>query len=260
MPKPKVLAFFNTPATNLAVHTIENGVHKSVLGWYLRIDPLAKTVEVLDMATHAGVAVTDHESVVSYLDLIIDISFAPTQYGNVKGNNLWKQMYQHGDRPQYYVYGVSAAVPHTKAGFPCIYCGIVLPEDLITVDHQRPQAGGGIEAIAKVFRVLNLTGAGPKGFKGAALQGQNLTRLQLTHPTFLTLPPIPTKLGRGPSAAASTLDQRYTLSLPGIILYSIVVAAGAFPELEARCMHSLLNLAPACQSCNSSRGNAGLKY
>lgn len=265
MPKPKVEAFFRTPGTGIPAHTIDNGVHKTVPAWRLQVTPAAR-VELIDQATNTPIIYAELAWVDGYLNQIIDISVAPSSYTNIKRNSIWKQMYQYNPRPVYYVDGTATAVPRNEYTFPCVYCGICLPEGLITVDHQRPQAGGEAEATAKVFRMFNLTGAGPIGTKGAALQGHNLSYLQSlaqTHPyDRFQLEVVPTKTLRGhaSASAASSLNQRYTLNREGCFLYSIIVAAGALSELHDRCMHSFLNLAPACQSCNSSRGNAGLKY
>ena len=254
MPKPKIASFLGTPSSNTPLSTIANGKEATIPSVKMNVDSAAKSVTVFNIASNSIVLSRTYQEIEKSLNQIIDFGFATTTYDLAKTNAVWKKLYQHAPRTVHYVEGMTLATK-TEDTYPCLYCGIVLPTRLVTVDHQRPQTGGEKEAIAKVFRVLGWTIAGSKGSKGVGLTGQNLTSLQLFH-QYMTVIPVPTKKGAGPKPpSTTTVGDRYTLNGAGAFLYSIAKLAGAITELEKRCMNSLINLAPACQPCNSSRSN-----
>lgn len=262
MPRTKVYAFVTKSSVGNALHTIDGGSHSAVDGGYFNVNSFAKILEMRRSSDDAVVVSATQYEVAERLSQISDMSYAKSSYDRVKQNIIWKLMYQNADRHISYIYG-TAPFPKPKSSYPCTYCGIVLPEKLITIDHQRPQKGGTTEAVAKVFRILGLTREKPRGAKGAFLYQKNLSTLQLkaSNGSLGHVPAIPTR--KGVPAKADTvngLDDRYTLNRLGIFLYSIVVASKALEELESLCMHSLINLAPSCQSCNSTRSNRTLKF
>ncbi|GHD70008.1 hypothetical protein [Jeongeupia chitinilytica] len=181
--------------------------------------------------------------------MISKTAFAKTQYANVSDDAFFHILYDVQDRPFSYIENGAPVTKHTP-GAPCMVCGLLLPLRNLTVDHQRPQAGGELEAVLKTFRAFGLTREGPKGGKGQRI---------LQHVSQgIALSAVSPKLGRAPVQVGNLAD-RYTLTNEGAVLYSFIVAAGEREQLKSQCMHGLLNLQPMCQACNSSKGNA-LKF
>lgn len=175
-----------------------------------------------------------------FADWIKSTSYTKSTYANVKNNSTFKKLYQFDNRNIGYIHDKNFGVIQEETG-PCMVCGIVLPIRLLSIDHKRPQTGGYNEAILKVFRVMGLTKEGPQGPKGIALQTNNIVSIG-TKPTRQKL-------------SGTSLDDRYTLNDKGIVFYSLAVQLNE-NILEEECMHNLVNLAPLCQFCNSSRSNA----
>lgn len=198
------------------------------------LDPLNNLLSNVDMGPIYGIA-----------GVISRTAFATTQYANVTEAILFKAIYDVRDRPFFYVENGIDTQKNIESA-PCMECGLLLPLRNLTVDHQRPQTGGALEAILKTFRAFGLTKEGPKGAKGQMI----LAHLR----TGIPLHPAVPKLGRGPLAGTSVVD-RYTLSDEGAILYSFIIEGGNLEDLKSNCMHGLLNLRPLCGACNSGRGN-----
>lgn len=202
------------------------------------------SVELVNTADKSKVSVELSNSMACG-GVISRTAFAKTMYGNVFDDEMFKVLYDVKDRFLDYVdNGVMTKKSVQSA--PCMMCGLVLPTRNLTIDHQRPQSGGELEAIVKTFRACGLTREGPKGAKGQAV---------LKHMTQgAALAPALPQLGRAPAGGGS-LQDRYTLNDVGTILYSFVSDAGDMDKLKSNCMHGLLNLKPLCQTCNSFRGN-----
>lgn len=225
------------------VVTLTNAREQPVRNRKLRVISAPRAVDLID-----GTKVIKRVDMGRLLGLAGSISntgFARTQYAKVQKNGLFEQLYDVKDRLFEYV---EAGKPVQKQvpSAPCMICGLVLPLRNLTIDHQRPQKGGEIEAVLKTFRAFGLTLEGPGGPKGQAI---------LAHVnTGKALAPLPTQPGRdalGGGAAA----RRYSLNEDGMFLYSFVAAANQIQQLKDACMHGLLNLKPACGACNSSKGN-----
>jgi hypothetical protein len=157
---------------------------------------------------------------------------------------LFGLLYDVANRNIFYVSG-GVLTGKMELSIPCMLCGVVLPIRNMTIDHQRPQTGGAYEAILKTFRAFGLTKEGPKGEKGKKIKEHLFTGAQITT--------VPTKLDRI-SVAGTSLNDRYTLNDEGTELYSFICASGNLEQLKIDCLHGLMNLQPACNSCNSSRG------
>jgi hypothetical protein len=206
-----------------------------------------RSVEVVD-AADTVLATWSGGAFLGYSRMIDFIAYARTTYASVKEDVLWQKLYNLQVRQIAYIEN-DQDVTKFEPTMPCMQCGIVLPERLLTIDHQRPQAGGHLEAVVKNFRACGLTQEGPRGAKGQMIL-QHL-RGQLH---FDLITPVPTRPNR-PVLGGASVDARYTLSDEGAVLYSIVVAADCEEELKMRCMNSPINLTPLCQPCNSARGN-----
>jgi hypothetical protein len=188
----------------------------------------------------------NQNDVLWFLNTLSNISYPPSQYAQVKNNTEWRRIYQVQNRQLQYVANTSVVNGSAEESAPCVDCGMLLPMRLLEVDHQRPLSGGETEAVAKVFRAFQWTVGVAKGNKAVAWR----SGLFVVHPKAtrgFQLPPL------------STLEQRYTLNTWGALFYSLAVVAGAKNELETACINSLLNLAPRCRTCNSSKSNT-LKF
>jgi hypothetical protein len=244
-------------------YTIRNGkagkdstLQMQVNGQYQQIRLVAKKAPTVNLAL---MNLGQLEALITQMLLV-----APgvEDYHGMVRHPLWQRLYQMANRQLRYLDGTTASDHTAESSIPCYRCGILLPTRLITLDHQRPQSGGEVEAVTKVLRAFHLTVAGPKGAKGqlvaAAIQEGHpkLTNQAMGRSAVTAVPTIP---GRMAVAAGSTLNDRYTLNPEGCLFLSLVVASDAWSTLKTQCMHSMLNLLPACQHCNSSRGNP-LKY
>ena len=172
------------------------------------------------------------------------VAFAPSQYGNVKDYQPFRELYNVKDRMLLRIENKSETYQLLESA-PCMQCGLVLPLRNLTVDHQAPQSGGELQAVAKVFRAFGLTKEGPQGPKGKSIQSHVGSGAPLEV--------VPTRPGR-PALAGTSKANRYTLNQWGAVLYSFAAECGDLGSLKQLCMHSLLNLAPLCGPCNSSKG------
>lgn len=185
----------------------------------------------------------------AYARMLDHTSHAATTYTNVKASEFWRTLYDVTPRAIAYIEAGGPA-NHVVDSGACTECGLLLPLTHLTVDHQRPQAGGELEAILKVLRAFGLTMEGPKGQKGQRVRDHLLNGAALG--------PVQTRPNR-PAYAGASMDARYTLTETGAVFISVCAAAGLYDELKRRCMNNFLNLAPRCSPCNSSRGNP-LRY
>jgi hypothetical protein len=175
---------------------------------------------------------------------ITNIAFSTSTYGQVKLDPIFALLYDVANRNVSYVSAGTSGIKNEQT-VPCMICGVVLPIRNMTIDHQRPQTGGDYEAIVKTFRAFGLTQEGPKGDKGKKI---------LAHLTSgAAISAVQTQPGRAPLGGTS-VNARYTLNESGVLLYSFVCESGKLDQLKIACMHGLMNLQPACNSCNSSRG------
>jgi hypothetical protein len=161
---------------------------------------------------------------------------AATTYTNILNDQRWRKFYGFALRPICYVGGQAGHQFKSEMAVPCGDCGLVVRENLITVDHQRPQAGNDLEPICKVFRAVGLTAAGPTGGKGIA---------------------VGTELGPKIGGAFGTggRDEKYTLNPAGTIYLTLINTVGGTGDLKTACLNHFVNLQPLCHACNSPGRN-----
>lgn len=176
-------------------------------------------------------------------------------YARIKRHKLFAKIYLSELRPVSYLENGLVTTKECNT-YPCMMCGIILPEHLITIDHHHPQAGGELLALLKVFRACGLTLNGPRGSLGQAY-------LKHAHQSYLNLASAIIYGDDWPllEPSKSTSDdvhyeQRNSLTNQGILIYSLLVWSMDIPRVIQNCMDSLLNLKPLCQSCNSSKSNS----
>lgn len=191
------------------------------------------------------------------LILINKISLATgyADYRSVKRTLIFRHVYHYAKR-KFPVMKNGSETTKEFYSFPCLQCGLIVPEDLITIDHHHPQSGGEIKALLKVFRACWLTEAQPKGilgkffFKYASISDEHLISALLTPDIWpkVEFPYDPTDTN------FDGLDGQ-TLSHLGSILYSVFLWSNDIQQIMDSCMRSMLNLKPLCMKCNSSKGN-----
>jgi hypothetical protein len=175
----------------------------------------------------------------AFMGYIIDWSTGATVYTNIAANQQWRQFYASKNRPIVYEDSVGQTSFKMEGSVPCVDCRMAVRENLITVDHQRPQAGNDLEPICKVFRAVGLTIAGPGGRKGIAVAGGLATKI--------TGGPIP--------ASGGSMDDRHSLNLAGAIYLTLIEGIGKTAEFKSMCLNHFVNLRPLCHSCNSPNRN-----
>lgn len=101
------------------------------------------------------------EHTIQYLERLDAMSRKSTTYADLKDYDIFNSFYPRQMKKLLY-FDDDINEEMTRA---CTNCGVVLPERLLQMDHQRPKIGGQIEAVAKVMRILQLTIEGPRGPK-----------------------------------------------------------------------------------------------
>ena len=234
------------------VKTIEAGIEKDLPNKFeLHIDGQSRNVSLYDSAAKQYAKETmSFDGCNGVYDSTITLHFF-ADYRRIKEHLTFRRIYGYKQRNVNYC-TADGEKPVFMDTFPCMKCGVVLPEYLVTIDHQKPQAGGEAQAVAKVFRAFRLTNEGPKGQKGQAFNfssDNELTQALIADNVGKTIVPFAQKY------VGVSKNERNTLNISGIIAYSTIIWLGLRASLFSNCMHSLLNLKPLCTSCNSSKGN-----
>ena len=189
-----------------------------------------------------------------YLKKIM-LAYLYEDYARIKEHLVFRKIYGFAKREVNYV-EKGLVFPRACETFPCMNCGIILPEHAITIDHEKPQEGGELLALLKVFRACGLTLVGPNGSVGqmyaryAAQSFFDLVAAVMDPHIWPTLQP-----GVRPSKA-NNQKNRQTLNNCGTVIYSVLLWSEDLKLVIKNCMNSLLNLKPLCLSCNASKGNA----
>lgn len=183
--------------------------------------------------TGARRGVVSKQDLINVINAIEDPAwtYTPTTYRNVRTNQDWRTLWGYGPHQVPYRTG-----SRSEASVYCTQCNVLIPAFCVTVDHVKPQAGGGNQAMLKVFRALGLTAAGPKGTAGKWV--------------FTTYKKAP-----APGGATQKQD-RYAMTFEGAAIFSAICSAGARADLKDACLNNIVNLRPMCIHCNTSKGNA----
>lgn len=172
-------------------------------------------------------------------------SYTPNQYRLVKQNLHWQALYHHQQNypfPTIDKQGV-AGTSHEEAA-PCVGCNVLMPYRCLTVDHQRPQVGGDLLAVMRVFRALGLTVGGPQGRKGlSALQNHAAS------------------VGGVQPAPNGQAVQKNQLNIQGQMYFTLLREDDdVWANVKTQAMHHYVNLRPMCGPCNSQLGNQNAGY
>lgn len=203
------------------------------------------------------VSITSQDAV-SVINTILSLSVS--DHKNIKLNTNWQNLYQRRKRNVSFMdaNGTVADLVNTLWTYPCHYCGIVLPEELIQVDHQMPQASP-TYAVLKVFHSVTL----PDGslLTTGAATGQKNKQIGIFLGNAMgPVAPVGVKaraFGSTWNLKAGSLarDARYTLNDKGRLILSLMEAHFGLPTLSQHCLNSLLNLVPSCSNCNVKKSD-----
>lgn len=202
--------------------------------------------------------------------MVIDNLYAPN-YSDIKRNPVWRQIYQCATRRVLCIEGTNEVYKSTFT-MPCHYCGVVLTIDLIEVDHFKPQEGGDVQAVLKVFRSLNYgltvkSGTGAKARILSSHQSLLENAIGSMNSPFTDISQhnlgndkVPTQRGKYTSASDIKLtaprDQdKDNLTPLGSGILRALDLLELHPVIIKECMNSFVNLVPSCGSCNKFKGN-----
>ncbi|QRK05072.1 hypothetical protein JQX13_33365 [Archangium violaceum] len=189
-------------------------------------------------------------------------------YSNVKNHPGWQTAYMRAPRP---VNLVNAAGNLTQSQnvwtYPCHYCGIVLPEQLIEVDHRQPKSRPG-PAILKSLHTLHNQYAGSGAHGRKATQLDNIMQngnIQPITPKGWSWGNWQSGLATRVNALATANDplahinaqakqDRYRITEYGETFLSVCVMYYGQSRTEKICVNNLINLVPACGICNGASG------
>jgi hypothetical protein len=191
------------------------------------------------------------------LEIINKISLATpfAEYRTTKETSLFRHIYLYGERD--FIFMDNGKETSKKLGsFPCLKCGVVVPEKLITMDHHHPQNSGETFALLKVFRACWLTEAHPTGSIGKFFFNSATKTSRDLYESILAPEKWPqVEFPYSQPTQALNISASQTLSDLGAILYSLLVHFSDLDRVSKWCMHSFLNLKPLCMYCNSSKSN-----
>lgn len=172
-----------------------------------------------------------------------------SNYRNVKTNQLWRTLY--GVQPKSFdTYDSKTNIKGTKTYDTtyCQKCKVVLPLRNLTIDHQKPQKGGEVEAMMRVFRAAGLTRSTGTGQKNRYLQGQVAQGIGGNTNV------LPRGGTRGSDA------DRYSHTNKGIIYFTLLQHYKLTGQMLEMSMHHIANLRPMCGPCNSGLRNSNVTF
>jgi hypothetical protein len=101
----------------------------------------------------------------------IENCFLPGGHGTAMQDVRWQTMYQRANRNIPFMDHLGIVNFQVLPSYPCHYCGIVLPEELIQVDHRQPQNWPD----AAVIKLMHSIPGHPYTYAGATgTKGQNI--------------------------------------------------------------------------------------
>lgn len=217
----------------LHLYTLEPKAERLISGynlWIERPGPDRQKLVVGIVDTNNKMVHEFHPGrLLGFVRMLDNLGHAKTQYGKVSDSHIFRTLYNFANRQlPAFVNGVETTQAVDSG--PCMGCGFIYPWDKLTIDHQRPQGGGANEAVLKAMRHCGLTEEGPKGHKGQAL----LQHLQ----SGARLTPVPPKPGRAITSTGN-LEKRYTLTVEGTTIYTLLRSENKIGDLKALAMHGL---------------------
>jgi hypothetical protein len=209
----------------------------------VQVQPATQTQQ----QTQTTLATISRSELGNFMDFVEDNT--DNNYRNVKDNARWRTLY--GVRMKTYeTYDSKTNLKGTKDCLTtyCQHCKLLLPLRNLTIDHQKPQQGGDMEAMVRVFRALGLTVSTGTGTKNRYLQSQYAGSVGGNT----------TVISRG--GTRGTDQDRYSLSNKGALYLSVLHYANQYAALKTMCMHHIANLRPMCGPCNSGLRNSNVTF
>jgi hypothetical protein len=203
-------------------------------------------------------------------DMTLLDSLAMAHQTDVKRDARWQRLYHYDQRNFKFMNAAGGIVRQSLWSYPCHYCGIVLPEQFVEVDHRQPQAHPGV-AVLKVIHSIgagytSAAGHGTKGTQAAAIGAIQVGPLPMPHVTanaIGALNPVPvngwnwaTAWQGGNAVVTATVakQNRYTITDAGRTFLSLCNMFWGQRATEQKCLNAILNLVPACRACNGAGG------
>lgn len=177
---------------------------------------------------------------------------------DVKTNGVWQYLYHQDTRQVPFMTAGGAIANGPIAGlvtYPCHYCGIILPEELIQVDHHKPQAYPGL-SVLKLFHSFT-TPAGVQLTTQMA-HGHKNTQINAILGLHGGLTRVPVKArifgaAWGEKAHTANLTARYSLTDTGKTVLTLIEMHYGGGTAHKLALNNLLNLVPACPKCNNAK-------
>ena len=225
---------------------LADGLEMPGTGFQVRADtvirpPTIRTLSLVETHPNTTVATLTQTHIDNFFEFFREKGYTHTTYRMVKTLRAWREAY--GVAPRFFERNsaLHGLMNVSEDATYCRACRILLPLRVLSIDHQKAQAGGGTAAILRVFRGLGLTRAAPRGAKNrAAVAGAAAS------------------VGGNPDPPLGPRPHRYTLNEAGAIYYTVFKAARILDRLEYACLHHYLNLRPVCGPCNSALRNSNV--
>ena len=208
-------------------------------------------------------------------DMTLLDNLSVANHVQIKNDLRWRRLYRCAQRNINFMNPVGVVVAQWHQTYPCHYCGVILPEEFIEVDHRQPQRHPGV-AVLKVIRAVNAayTTAAATGTKAGQVANINAAPSVGPFPLSLAqtmalaaLNPIPVNgwdwvtAWQG-NAGAMNVNKtaRYTITAAGQTFLSLCSMLWGLAGSERRCLNNLLNLVPACRACNGAGGKGSMTH
>jgi hypothetical protein len=169
-----------------------------------------------------------------------------------KADPVWQTLYQRAARNIPFRTSAGADTKASMQSYPCHYCGIILPEELIQVDHKFPQKGGRDLALLKVLHTIL-----PQYTEGQAIGQKNTQLAAGTAPAPVSVKAVPWNhtFGTHPTPFSPAKLARYSLSPRGKTFLGLCTMMRQLVPVMEKSLNSIHNLVPACQRCNGDKSN-----
>jgi hypothetical protein len=161
----------------------------------------------------------------------------------VKNDDRWRHLYHRAQRNFKFMNDQGAILRQSLWSYPCHYCGFVLPEQFVEVDHRQPQAHPGVAAIKALHALggayTTQPAHGTKGTQTAAIAAAS------TNQAINGLTQVPvngwnwTVAWQGNAAALTQAKRaRYTLTDAGKTFLSVCSMYWGLIATEKKCLNN----------------------
>lgn len=218
--------------------------------------------EMVDAANQSYGSITEIQAA---QDMTLIEDLALQDHKAVKNDDRWRHLYRRAQRNFKFMDAHNNINRQSLWSYPCHYCGFILPEQFIEVDHRQPQAHPGV-AVLKVLHSINgnytsQAAHGTKGTQTAAIAAAN------NNLAISALNQVPVNgwswnivWQGGANALTANKLARYTLTDAGKTFLAVCSMLWGISGTEKKCLNNLLNLVPACRACNGASGKGSMTH